>query len=107
MRRRVPVLAGSCVAQTQTSDYSLVWADEFNKDGRPDPNNWVYENGFERNEELQWYQPDNAVCRDGMLVIKARRERKPNPNYDPNDHSRRRRRPGRIWHQRCLWRPAL
>jgi len=64
---------GSCVAQTQTSDYSLVWADEFNKDGRPDPNNWVYEYGFERNERLRWYQPDNAVCRDGMLVIEARR----------------------------------
>jgi beta-glucanase (GH16 family) len=86
------VLLGICGAQTQSSDYSLVWADEFNRDGRPDPNNWVYENGFVRNEELQWYQPDNAVCKDGMLVIEARGERKPNPGYDPNNNGWRRNR---------------
>mgnify|MGYP001252691072 FL=1 len=85
-------LVGTCGVQTQASDYSLVWADEFNKEGRPDPNNWVYENGFERNEELQWYQPDNALCKNGMLVIEARRERKLNPNYDPNSNSWRRNR---------------
>ena len=73
-------------------EWTLVWADEFNKDGRPDPNNWVYENGFVRNEELQWYQADNAVCKDGLLVIEARRERKPNPDYDPNSRSWRRNR---------------
>jgi len=86
------VLVGLSNAQTEMPGYKLVWADEFNKEGRPDPNNWVYENGFERNEELQWYQPDNAVCKDGMLVIEARRERKPNPGYDPNNRSWRRNR---------------
>ena len=35
-------------------DYKLVWADEFNKDGPPDPCNWTYERGFVRNQELQW-----------------------------------------------------
>lgn len=70
--------------------YVLVWADEFDRDGRPDPNNWVYENGFVRNEELQWYQPDNASCKDGLLVIEARRESKPNPAYDPNGRDWRR-----------------
>lgn len=64
--------------------YQLVWADEFDKDGPPDPKNWVHESGFVRNEELQWYQPDNARCKDGLLVIEARRERRPNPNYDPD-----------------------
>ncbi|HSV98928.1 MAG TPA: glycoside hydrolase family 16 protein [Sedimentisphaerales bacterium] len=86
------VLVGLCNAQAERTGYQLVWADEFNKDGRPDPNNWVYENGFERNEELQWYQPDNAVCKDGLLVIEARRERKPNPGYEPNSNSWRRNR---------------
>ncbi len=61
--------------------YSLVWADEFNKDGRPDPCNWTYERGFVRNEELQWYQPENAQCANGLLVIKGKRERKPNSRY--------------------------
>jgi beta-glucanase (GH16 family) len=72
--------------------YQLVWADEFDDDGRPDPNHWTFEGGFVRNEELQWYQPDNASCKDGLLVIEARRERVPNPSYDPNGRTWRRNR---------------
>ena len=52
-----------------------VWADEFNKDGTPDPANWTYEHGLVRNDEAQWYQRQNASCRGGLLVIEARRER--------------------------------
>lgn len=70
--------------------YRLVWADEFNVDGRPDPNNWTYERGFVRNEEAQWYQAENAWCEDGLLVIEGRREHKANPNYDPQSRSWRR-----------------
>lgn len=66
---------------TKPNGMKLVWADEFDKDGRPDPMKWNFENGFVRNEEAQWYQPDNAVVKDGILIIEARRERKPNPNY--------------------------
>ncbi|HCE46485.1 MAG TPA: beta-glucanase [Lentisphaeria bacterium] len=61
--------------------YRLVWADEFDKDGAPDPKNWKFENGFVRNKEAQWYQPENAFCKDGKLVIEGRREKKPNPNF--------------------------
>jgi beta-glucanase (GH16 family) len=60
--------------------WRLVWADEFDVDGPPDPASWSFERGFVRNHELQWYQPDNATCRGGFLVIEGRRERKPNPN---------------------------
>nr|WP_236018665.1 glycoside hydrolase family 16 protein [Hymenobacter sp. BT559] len=63
--------------------YRLVWADEFNQAGRPDPQNWGYENGFVRNHEVQWYQPANARCEKGLLVIEARRESSPNPGYKP------------------------
>ncbi|MDD7986028.1 glycoside hydrolase family 16 protein [Lentisphaera marina] len=63
------------------SGYELVWADEFNVDGPPNPDNWKFEEGFSRNRELQWYQKDNAVCKDGMLVIEARKEVKPNPTF--------------------------
>ena len=31
--------------------------------------------GYKRGKELQWYQPQNAVCQDGRLIITARRER--------------------------------
>lgn len=61
--------------------YLLVWSDEFEIDGRPDANKWTYEKGFARNEELQWYQEDNAFVENGLLVIEGRRESKPNPNY--------------------------
>jgi beta-glucanase (GH16 family) len=61
--------------------YKLVWHDEFDVEGRPNPANWKYENGFVRNEELQWYQSDNARVEGGLLVIEGRRERVTNPNY--------------------------
>lgn len=35
----------------------LVWADEFDQDGAPDPAKWGFEHGFVRNEEEQWYSP--------------------------------------------------
>jgi beta-glucanase (GH16 family) len=75
-----------------STEYELIWSDEFNKDGTPDPNNWTYERGFVRNEELQWYQPQNARCENGLLIIEARRERKENPHCDPNSNSWRRNR---------------
>jgi len=52
----------------------LVWADEFDQPGRPDPARWTYETGFVRNRELQWYRPENAWCENGMLIVEARRE---------------------------------
>ena len=72
------------VVQNETpADYALVWADEFNNDGRPDPRNWTYERGFVRNNELQWYQPENARCENGLLIIEGRREQVLNPRYRP------------------------
>ena len=67
---------------TQYAGYRLVWNDEFNTDGRPSEA-WTYEQGFVRNEELQWYQPDNASVSDGRLVIEGRRQTVANPNYNP------------------------
>ncbi len=60
---------------------TLVWNDEFNTDGRPDFNNWDYENGFVRNHELQWYQAQNANCKDGRLIITGKQDSIINPYY--------------------------
>jgi len=60
----------------------LVWNDEFNNTGKPDSAFWRYEMGFVRNQEIQWYQPDNANCADGILLIEGRREQFNNPKYD-------------------------
>ena len=61
--------------------YKLVWSDEFNNDGPPNPKNWSFEEGFIRNNEDQWYQRQNAVCKNGMLMITGREEIKRNPEY--------------------------
>lgn len=78
----VILLGPFCFGENQGhEDYRLVWADEFEKAGRPDPGNWVFETGFCRNLELQWYQEENAFCENGKLVIEGRRERRSNPVY--------------------------
>ncbi|HEV7329483.1 MAG TPA: glycoside hydrolase family 16 protein [Flavisolibacter sp.] len=66
----------------QREGYRLVWADEFNREGKPDTTVWRYEKGFVRNEEAQWYQEENAWCEGGLLIIEARKESKPNPRYE-------------------------
>jgi len=79
-------LALSAKAQTSADTaggYKLVWADEFNNEGAPDATNWVYEKGFARNHEAQWYQSENAFCHDGLLVIEAKKVHLPNPTYIP------------------------
>lgn len=81
---------------------SLVWHDEFDGEGRPDPGNWGFEHGFVRNRELQWYQPQNASCREGLLVIEGRRERLENPAYDPRSGDWRRNRPHADYTSACL-----
>ncbi len=70
--------------QTEVTDggtWSLVWSDEFDVDGAPNPANWGYEMGFVRNQELQWYQPSNATVAGGLLTIAAQKVSMPNPNY--------------------------
>jgi beta-glucanase (GH16 family) len=61
--------------------YTLVWADEFSVDGLPSDSRWAYDTERNRlgwyNNELQYYasgRADNAVVRNGRLVITARRE---------------------------------
>ena len=72
-------------AQNQEG-WKLVWNDEFSTDGKLDSKVWNYEVGFKRNHEAQWYQSDNAYCKDGCLVIEARKEKNPrkNPGYNKN-----------------------
>lgn len=83
-------------------EYELVWSDEFNKDGAPDSTNWGYETGFVRNHEVQYYQPENAWCEKGNLIIEARREEKPNPNYTAGSNDWRRNQPTAHYTSACL-----
>lgn len=57
------------------SEWRLVWSEEFDTDGSLNSSVWNFEQGYVRNEEAQWYQPENAICKNGLLVIEARKER--------------------------------
>jgi len=63
------------------SGYRLVWSDEFDTPGLPDPARWVYDTGMNKagwhNREKQYYSAarrENSEVRDGRLVITARLE---------------------------------
>ena len=59
---------------------TLVWADEFNTDGTPDPSKWGYDigtgSGGWGNNELEYYtsRPENVIVQNGVLKIKAIKE---------------------------------
>lgn len=74
-------------AVASTSPWQLIWSDEFDEDGPPNPQHWGYEEGFVRNRELQLYtrRPENVWIKDGHLVLEAARETVPNPDYAPMD----------------------
>lgn len=59
---------------------TLAWHDEFDTDGLPS-SQWTAETGFQRNEELQWYQGDNAEVKDGCMIITGKVQRVPNIGY--------------------------
>lgn len=69
------------------SEWKLVWSDEFNYVGKPDEAKWGYEQGFNRNKELQYYTNQNAKVENGSLIIEARKELVKNPAYKPNSTS--------------------
>ena len=83
----------AAIATSAPAGMKLVWADEFDRDGAPDPTKWNFESGFARNEEAQWYQKNNATVKNGMLVIEARRESRPNPTFKAGSTDWRTRRP--------------
>ena len=78
-------MCGRSTSITVPSGYTkLSWHDEFDGDGAPSSANWGYETGFVRNNELQWYQSQNAAVSGGLLTITGKREQVTNPNYNPN-----------------------
>src|ERR1044071_8943497 len=76
------LLLAACALPARPSDanqWRLVWADEFDYNGLPDPAKWGYDVGGHGwgNKELQFYTKDrkeNARVENGHLIIEARRE---------------------------------
>jgi beta-glucanase (GH16 family) len=79
-------LAGRC------AELKLIWSDEFDRDGLPDPAKWSYEEGFVRNRELQYYTTnrlENARVENGHLIIEGRKEPFPNARFRADAPERR------------------
>ncbi|MGB9109883.1 MAG: glycoside hydrolase family 16 protein, partial [Telluria sp.] len=62
--------------------YKLVWADEFDKPGLPDPRKWDYDTSMNKtgwaNDELQYYAKgrlETTRVANGKLLITARKEK--------------------------------
>jgi len=88
----LPVSAAPATGSAPGSKWELVWSDEFDHDGLPDPAKWSYEEGFIRNHEQQYYtreRKENARVENGMLIIEGRKEQFKNPRYRPGSSNSR------------------
>ena len=69
--------AAKTIAEYTSPKWQLIWADEFENEGKPNPGKWVYEYGNVRNKEAQFYTRDrlaNARVKNGELIITAIKE---------------------------------
>lgn len=68
---------------SNSQTFNLVWSDEFNGTGAPDPAKWGYELGYIRNNELQYYtnSTNNSRQYNGNLEITVREETVQGNNY--------------------------
>ena len=68
--------APSAQAAHGSSGWTLVFSDEFDRPGAPDPAKWAYETGYIRNKEAQDHtsRAENVRVEAGNLVIEGRKE---------------------------------
>ena len=84
------VLLGLAASHVAAAGWKLVWSDEFNYQGLPDPAKWGCETGFVRNHESQYYTQarlENARVEDGHLVIECRKEHFTPANHAPVEYT--------------------
>ena len=77
-----PITAGTDEPLTLPAGHKLVWSDEFNTPGLPDPRKWGWDTSRNKqgwyNNELQYYAArrlKNVRVEGGKLIIEARKER--------------------------------
>lgn len=80
------VLLLSTTLASADSGWKLVWSDEFEGQGHPDPEKWSYDVGGHGwgNNELQFYTDGrlaNARVENGLLIIEAHREKWEKSDY--------------------------
>lgn len=85
-------LLTSFLFPVSSQEWELIWEENFDVDGVVDSTVWSNEYGFVRNNELQWYQPQNAYCKNGLLIIEGKHKKVKNPHYDVNSNDWRKKR---------------
>ncbi|RPA70465.1 glycoside hydrolase family 16 protein [Cyclobacteriaceae bacterium YHN15] len=73
----IVILIFSCSSLKESSN--LIWSDEFDYEGLPDPDKWVYDVGDHGwgNNELQYYTENNLAnsrAENGILIIEAHQD---------------------------------
>ncbi len=70
--------AAPLAADSAPSGWELVWSDEFDVDGPPNPENWTFDLGAGGwgNNEVQTYtnDPENVRVEDGRLIIEVHQD---------------------------------
>ncbi|MFN3802824.1 family 16 glycosylhydrolase [Belliella pelovolcani] len=100
----LPMMMNSCKAR-QLPSWTLVWSDEFDYKGLPDPEKWAYEIGHIRNFEKQYYtgpRLENAKVRKGKLFITGKKERFPNAEYEEGSTNWRKSKPFAEYTSSCI-----
>ena len=66
----ISVLFQGCAEKT---GWELTWSEEFDYTGSPAETSWAYENGFIRNQEMQYYTQElkNVSVEEGICTITA------------------------------------
>lgn len=85
------LLGLTLVAALRGAEPELIWSDEFNYEGAPDPTKWSYEEGYLRNHEQQFYtvnRRENARVEKGLLILEARKENYRVPDGAQNTQGR-------------------
>jgi beta-glucanase (GH16 family) len=81
-----------CLLSPSLTAQTLIWSDEFETDGLPDPSLWRYDVGGDGwgNNEAQFYteaRSENARVENGVLIIEAHAEGWPSGRSPKNDYT--------------------
>jgi beta-glucanase (GH16 family) len=87
LRNLLVIILMTFATSAAEAQWKLVWSDEFEQNGPPNPEIWMPETGFVRNNEAQWFQDKNAYCKGGFLILEAKKERVKNPGYMAGSNS--------------------
>ncbi len=79
------IFSSTCAFSQNKSERKLIWQDEFDYTGKPNPEKWSYDIGGHGwgNQEKQFYtnESSNSFVENGILKITAKKESKENNTF--------------------------